>query len=74
MKKKQRRILKDYFQIGHYIYANTQGKVAVVIPKNTLLTNSKIRKDYHTLISYYGIDMANYYLKCCSDYLNGSHR
>lgn len=70
MKKKIRRHLKDYFQIGNYIYANTQGKVAVVIPKGERLTNTKIRNDYHTLISFYGIDMANYYIKCCSEYLD----
>ena len=70
MKKKDRRKLKDYFQIGNYIYANSQGKVAIVIPKGEILTNTKIRNDYHTLISYYGIDMANYFVKCCSEYLD----
>ena len=70
MKKKLRKQLKDYFQIGNYIFANSQGKVAVVIPRNEMITNKKIRNDYHTLISYYGIDMANYYIKCCSEYLD----
>ena len=70
MKKKVRRRLKDYFQIGNYIYANQQGKVAVVIPRNEIITNSKIRADFHTLISYYGVDIANYYIKCCSEYLD----
>lgn len=70
MKKKLRGQLKDYFQIGNYIYANSQGKVAVVIPPHERLTNSKIRTDFHTLVSYYGIDIANYYIKCCSEYLD----
>lgn len=69
MKKKLRRQLKDYYQIGNYIFVNSQGKVAVVIPRNERITNSKIRNDFHTLIEFYGIDIANYYIKCCSEYL-----
>ena len=69
MKKKLRRQLKDYYQIGNYIFVNQQGKVAVVIPRNEMVTNSKIRADFHTLISYYGIDIANYFIKYCSEYL-----
>ena len=73
MKKKQRRQLnqiKDYFQIGNYIYADTTGKVAIVIAKDEIITHSKIRKDFQTLIEFYGIDIAIYYLKCCSEHLN----
>ncbi len=69
MKKKLRRKLKDYYQIGNYIFVNSQGKVAVVIPRNENVTNTKIWADFHTLIEYYGIDIANYYIKCCSEYL-----
>ena len=69
MKKKIRRQLKDYYQIGNYIFANNQGKVAVVIPRKEMITNSKIKSDFNTLISYYGVDIAYSYIKSCTEYL-----
>ena len=70
MKKKLRRQLKDYFQIGNYIYADYKGRVAVVIPKGERLTDEKIAKDINTLITFYGVDIANNFIKCCSEYLD----
>lgn len=74
MKKKQRRLIKDYFQIGNYIYADLYGRVQIVIPKGEKVTKAKIKQDFETLISRYSIDAALTYLKYCSDYLNNSNR
>ncbi|MBO6105634.1 MAG: hypothetical protein J6O99_07030 [Methanobrevibacter sp.] len=74
MKKKQRRLIKDYYQIGNYIYADLYGRVQIVIPKNEKVTKAKITQDFETLISRYSIDAAITYLKYCSDYRNNSNR
>ena len=70
MKKKLRRQIKDFFQIGNYIYADLQGRIAVVIPKGTRLTDDKIAKDFNTLVLQYGVEAANFFLDYCSKYLN----
>ena len=74
MKKKQRRLIKYYYQIGNYIYADLYGRVQIVIPKNEKVTKAKIKQDFETLISRYSIDAAITYLKYCSDYRNNSNR
>ena len=74
MKRHQRKFVKDFFQIGNYIYADLYGRVQIVIPKGELVTKSKLKNDYQILIKQYGVDAAVNYLKYCSDYLNNSHR
>ena len=74
MKKKQRRLIKDFFQIGNYIYADLYGRVQIVIPKNEKVTKQKLKQDYDTLLTRYSIDAALSYLKYCSDYLNKKYR
>ena len=69
MKKKQRRLIKDFFQIGNYIYADLFGRIQIVIPKGTRITNTKIKQDFDTLLTRYSIDAALNYLKYCSNYL-----
>ena len=69
MKKKLRRKLKDFYQIGNYIYSNSNGKIAVVIPKGERLTDIKIANDMNYLIKFYGVEYANYFINCCSEYL-----
>ena len=69
MKKKQRRLIKDFFQIGNYIYADLYGRVQIVIPKNIRVSKQKIKQDFDTLITRYNIETALTYLKYCSDYL-----
>ena len=69
MKKKQRRLIKDYFQIGNYIYADLYGRIQVVISKNERVRKAKIKQDFDTLIARYSIEAALTYLKYCSEYL-----
>ena len=57
MKKKLRRKLKDYFQIGNYIYANQQGYIAVVVPPKVYPKPELVNADFHTLYSRYGVDL-----------------
>ena len=58
MKKKQRRLIKDFFQIGNYIYADLYGRVQIVIPKNIRVSKQKIKQDFDTLITRYNIETA----------------
>lgn len=74
MKKKQRRLIKDFFQIGNYIYADLYGRVQIVIPKNEKVTKGKLKQDFDTLLTRYSIESALTYLKYCSDYLNNKKR
>ena len=69
MKKKLRRQLKDFYQIGNYIYADLQGRIQLVVPKNEHIKRIRIYEDYQTLILQYGIEAANNYLKYISNYL-----
>ena len=69
MKKKQRRLIKDFFQIGNYIYADLQGRIQVVIPKGERVTKEKIRQDFETLLIQYSAEAAVTYLKFCSENL-----
>ena len=69
MKKKLRRLLKDFYQIGNYIYADLQGRVKLVVPRGERVTFEKIQNDYAVLVSRYGIEAANTYLISCCNYL-----
>lgn len=62
MKKKLRRQLKDFYQIGNYIYADLHGRIQLVVPRNERISNLRIYEDYQTLIMQYGIETANNYL------------
>ena len=68
MKKKLRRKLKDYFQIGNYIYANQQGYIAIVVPPKVYPKNELVNADFQTLINRYGINAAYNYLNQISIY------
>ena len=70
MKKKLRRKIKDFFSIGNYIYADLHGRITVIIPPGTRLTDDKIAQDLNTLIIQYGVEAANFFLDYCSKYLN----
>lgn len=65
MKKKQRRLIKDFFQIGNYIYADLYGRIQIVIPKDANVTKVKIKQDFDTLVSRYSIDVALTYINYC---------
>lgn len=69
MKKKLRRQLKDFYQIGNYIYADLNGRIQLVIPRKERINKLRIYEDYQTLIMQYGIAAANDYLKYVSNYL-----
>ena len=60
MKKKLRRKLKDYFQIGNYIYANQQGYIAIVVPPKVYPKPELVSSDFQTLINRYGINPQDY--------------
>ncbi len=68
MKKKLRRKLKDYFQIGNYIYANNQGYVAIVVPPKVYPKSELVNADFQTLYIRCGVDYAFYYLNQISAY------
>ena len=67
---KNRQKVKDYFQIGNYIYADLYGRIAVVIPKGIKLKDSEIANDINTLVKEYGVDAANFFIDYCSKYIN----
>ena len=69
MKKKLRRQLKDFYQIGNYIYADLRGRIQLVIPRNERISKKNVFEDYQTLIIQYGIEAGNNYLKYISNYL-----
>ena len=69
MKKKQRRLIKDFFSIGNYIYADLYGRIQIVIPKGERIRKDKIKQDFDTLVCRYSIEAALTYLKYCSEYL-----
>ena len=69
MKKKLRRQLKDFYQIGNYIYADLRGRIQLVVPRNERISKKNIFEDYLTLIIQYGIEAGNNYLKYISNYL-----
>lgn len=69
MKKKLRRQLKDYYQIGNYIYANREGTICVVIPRGELLKDNKISADFNYLFTTHGVDSAYSYLSYIHNYL-----
>ena len=69
MKKKLRRQLKDFYQIGNYIYADLHGRIQLVVPRNERISKIRIYEDYQTLIFQYGINAANNYLNYISNYL-----
>ena len=69
MKKKLRRQLKDFYQIGNYIYADLMGRIQLVVPRNERINKLRIYEDYQTLIIQYGFEAANNYLKYISNYL-----
>ena len=69
MKKKLRRQLKDFFQIGNYIYADLHGRIQLVVPRNERISKIRIYEDYQTLIIQYGFNAANNYLNYISNYL-----
>ena len=68
MKKKLRRKLKDYFQIGNYIYANQQGYIAVVVPPKVYPKPELVSSDFQTLYTRYGVDYAFNYLNQIAAY------
>lgn len=70
MKKKLRRKLKDYFQIGNYIYANQQGYIAIVVPPKVYPKPELVSSDFQTLYIRYGVDAAYNYLNQISIYRN----
>lgn len=61
---------KQYLQIGNYIFANGSGHVIVAIPKGEQLSDEKISSDLDYLIKNYGIKQANFFLDCCSEFIN----
>lgn len=62
MKKKLRRKLKDYYQIGNYIYANLQGYIAIVVSPKVYPKSELVSADFQTLYIRYGVNAAFSYL------------